>query len=58
MTADQTASLIYLGVLAMVIGSYVVVASRANIGRSMRHAALWGLIFLALYIGYLYIAFT
>ena len=52
MTSDQTASLIYLGLLAMVIGSYVVVASRRNIGRSLRHAALWVLIFLGVIVAY------
>ena len=52
MTSDQTASMIYLGLLAMVIGSYVVVASRRNIGRSLRHAALWVLIFLGVIVAY------
>ena len=52
MTADQTASLIYFGLLAMVVGSYVVVASRRNIGRSIRHATLWVLIFFGAIIAY------
>lgn len=52
MSSDQIASLIYFGLLAMVIGSYVIVASRRNIGRSLRHAALWGLIFLGVILAY------
>lgn len=52
MTGDQTASLIYLALLGTVIGSYVLVASRKNIGRSLRHGALWVLIFLGVIVAY------
>ncbi|MFV0333199.1 MAG: TIGR02281 family clan AA aspartic protease [Tropicimonas sp.] len=52
MNSDQTASLIYLVLLAMMIGSYVMVASRRNIARGLRHAALWVLIFLGVIVAY------
>lgn len=52
MTGDQTASLVYLVLLGTMIGSYVLVASRRNLGRSIRHAALWVLIFLGVIVSY------
>lgn len=52
MNSDQTASLIYLVLLAMMIGSYVMVASRRNVARGLRHAALWVLIFLGVIVAY------
>ena len=46
MTADQTASFIYLVLLGAVIALSHLVANRGNLGRVARQAALWGLIFL------------
>jgi aspartyl protease family protein len=52
MSSDQTASLIYLVLLGCLIGSYVLMANRRNIGRAVRHSALWALIFLGVIVGY------
>ena len=52
MTSDQTASLIYLLLLLLMVGSYFLVASRRDLGRNLRHGALWGLIFLGVIVGY------
>lgn len=52
MSADQTASMIYLLLLGLVIGSYVFISSRQALGRSLRHAALWVLIFIGVIVSY------
>lgn len=52
MTADQTASFIYLVLLGTMIASYFFVSRRQSLGRSVRHAALWGLIFIGVIVGY------
>ncbi|MFV0360621.1 retropepsin-like aspartic protease family protein [Tropicimonas sp.] len=52
MTGDQTASLIYLLVLATAIASYYLISGRASLGRSARHAALWFLIFIGVIVAY------
>ncbi|RYH11191.1 TIGR02281 family clan AA aspartic protease [Tropicimonas sp. IMCC6043] len=52
MSGDQTASFIYLVLLGTVIGSYVLVANRNNIGRSLRHGMLWVLIFFGVVVAY------
>ncbi len=52
MTGDQTASLIYLTLLGLLIGSYLLVSMRRDIGRSLRHGALWVLIFLGVLVSY------
>ena len=46
MTGDQTARLIYLGLLLAVIGGFYMLEHRKNLGRTVRFAAIWGLIFL------------
>ncbi|SFA73372.1 aspartyl protease family protein [Poseidonocella pacifica] len=46
MTSQNTASLIYLGLLLLVLVGSFVVANRANLSKVMQSAALWGLIFL------------
>jgi len=46
MAGYQTGSLIYLVLLGCVVGGYYFVAHRDSAGQMLRHAALWGLIFL------------
>lgn len=46
MTGDQTASLIYLGLLTTVIAGGMLLSGRANLGKMTQHAVTWGLIFL------------
>lgn len=46
MDGDQTARLLYLSLLGVVIGAYFLVANRDRIGQMLRYAALWALIFL------------
>lgn len=46
MTGDQIASLLYLVLLGTAIAGYFVVQNRSRMGTALRHAALWGLIFL------------
>lgn len=48
MTDDQIANLIYLGLLLAALGGYVVVQARRAPGQTLRHALLWGLIFVGL----------
>lgn len=52
MTADQTASFLYLVLLGTVIASYFFISHRRSMGRSLRHAALWVLIFIGAIVGY------
>jgi aspartyl protease family protein len=46
MTGDQTASLIYMSLLAFAIGGSYLIANRGRMGKMMQSAAIWGLIFL------------
>jgi len=46
MNGDQIASLAYLGLLLVALGSWVFVNNRKSLGKTAQHAALWGLIFL------------
>jgi aspartyl protease family protein len=43
---DQIGSLIYLGLLVTVIGGWLVVSQRRNLGKLAQYAAIWGFIFL------------
>ncbi|WP_068112029.1 retropepsin-like aspartic protease family protein [Tropicimonas marinistellae] len=52
MSADQTASLIYLVLLGSVIAGYFFLSQRRALGRSLRHAGLWALIFIGVIVGY------
>ncbi|MCC5990977.1 MAG: TIGR02281 family clan AA aspartic protease [Rhodobacteraceae bacterium] len=52
MDSDQIARLIYLGLWGTVLISYVLIARRQNIGQSLRHALLWGLLFVGVAAGY------
>lgn len=51
MSEDQLGSLIYLVLLGLLIGSYVLVANRHQLGRMTRQAVLWGLLFLGVAVG-------
>lgn len=46
MDSSDTARILYLSLLLGVIGFYYIVANRRNMGRLLRHAALWALIFI------------
>lgn len=52
MDGDQIARLLYLGLWGTVLISYVLIARRQNIGQSLRHALLWGLLFVGVAAGY------
>ncbi|SFB78609.1 retropepsin-like aspartic protease family protein [Tropicimonas isoalkanivorans] len=52
MSADQTASLIYLMLLGTVIASYFFLSNRQSLGRTMRQAGLWVLIFIGAIVAY------
>lgn len=46
MTDDQAARLVYLSLILLVIGGAYVLSHRRRIGQMLRHAAIWGLIFI------------
>lgn len=46
MGGDQIGSLVYLGLMAVVIGGWFVVANRRNLGKMAQFAAIWTFIFL------------
>lgn len=52
MTADQTASLIYLVLLGCVIAGYFFLSHRTSLGTSLRQAGLWALIFIGVIVAY------
>ncbi len=52
MSGDDIAQLIYLSMFLAVIGGYYIVSQRENLSRSLRHAMLWGLIFLGVIAGF------
>ncbi len=52
MTADDTASLIYLALLGAAIAGYAIVANRGQLGQMLRQVFLWALIFLGVIAGY------
>lgn len=45
MDGDQIGRLFYLLLLGIAVGGYAIMANRGHLGRMLRHAALWGLIF-------------
>ncbi|NKW71412.1 TIGR02281 family clan AA aspartic protease [Rhodobacteraceae bacterium R_SAG10] len=45
MDGDNIARLIYLVVLGLAVGGWFIAENRANLGRTARQAAVWGLIF-------------
>jgi len=46
LNGDQIGSLIYLVLLAVVIGGWFLVSQRGNLGKVVQYAAIWGFIFL------------
>ncbi len=52
MESDQITRLIYLGVLGTVLLSYALISGRQNLGQSIRHLALWGLIIVGVAAGF------
>jgi aspartyl protease family protein len=49
---DQIAQLIYLGILGIVLVSYMLIARQQGIGQMLRHAILWALIIVGVAAGY------
>ena len=45
MNPDDLPRLIYLGLLAVVVGGTFFVSNRGNMGKVMQQAAIWALIF-------------
>lgn len=52
MTADDTMSLIYLGLLGAVVGGYFILANRRRMGLMVQQAAIWVLIFVGVVLVY------
>jgi aspartyl protease family protein len=48
MSADDTASLVYLGLLFLLVAGSYLVASRGRMGQVLTQAAIWALIFLGM----------
>jgi len=52
LNSEEAARLVYLGLLAIILTSYALVALRGRIVEGLRHAILWGLLFLGSMAGY------
>jgi len=52
MTADDMMQLVYLSIWGAVLVGYFLVARTTNLGTTLRHAVLWGLIFVGVAAGY------
>ena len=52
MSADDTASLVYLGLLFLLIAGSYLIASRGRMGQVLTQAAIWALIFLGMIAAY------
>lgn len=52
MTGDNTAQLIYLGLLLAAVGGWIMVEYRGRMGQAMRTGLAWGMIFVGLMAGY------
>ncbi len=52
MTADMTASLIYLVLLACAVGGWFFASGRESLGKTAQMAAIWGFIFLGVVAAY------
>lgn len=46
MSGDQTAQILYLVLLAVAVGGWLIAQSRGNMGKMAQQALVWGLIFL------------
>jgi len=51
-TADDMMQLVYLSIWGAVLVGYFLVARTTNLGTTLRHAVLWGLIFVGVAAGY------
>lgn len=51
MTGDDIARLAYLALLLTAVGGYFIAETRANLGRNLRYALIWALIFLGILAG-------
>ena len=52
MSGDQTANLIYLGLLLAALAGWGFFQMRENLGRTVQYIAVWGLLFVAVMAGY------
>jgi len=52
MTADDMMQLVYLSIWGAVLVGYLLVARATNLGTTLRHAVLWGLIFVGVAAAY------
>lgn len=52
MTTDDMMQLVYLGIWGTVLAGYFLVARTTSLGTTLRHAVLWGLIFVGVAAGY------
>jgi aspartyl protease family protein len=52
MTPDDFATLLYLGLLGLVLTGSLLIASRGRMGRMMAQASIWALIFLGMIAGF------
>lgn len=52
LSSDEIARLVYLILLGGVLVSYAVVATRGQLGTTLRHMVLWGLLFTGVVAGY------
>ncbi len=52
MDSDQIARVVYLGLLLMAVGGWVLVEYRTRLGQALRVALAWGMIFLGVAAGY------
>ncbi len=52
MDADRITQLIYLGILLLAIGGWVIVEYRTRLGLALRSALAWGMIFVGIMAGY------
>ncbi len=52
MDSDDTGQLIYLVILGGALAAYFIIGNRASLGRMLRHAMLWGIIFIGAIAGF------
>lgn len=52
MSGDDTAYLVYLGLLLLFVGGYFLYDARERLSQTMQYAAIWGLIFAGVIIAY------
>ena len=52
MTGDDYGRVLYLALLLVAVGGYFIAESRQNLGQTLRHAVIWGLIFIGVLAGF------